>query len=119
MERRHPSAARYIVATEFADEEDAGRAYRRVAAALHGAGCDLSAYRLLLDGVPYVVVVGEPPGERLGERLRLALICGHPAELPPAVVATLAARRAERRREGPWVEEHHRPGRRLHTEEER
>ncbi len=113
MERRHGGVPRYTLVAEFPDEVTARRAYARVQALLYHADCDLSAYRVLLDGVPHVVVLGEVPAERLGEHLRLALIAGSPAELPPPIIAALAARRAQQRRKGSWVEEHHRPGKRL------
>ncbi len=117
MERRHSGAPRYTLVAEFPDEVTARRAYARVQALLYRADCDLSAYRVLLDGVPHVVVLGKAPAESLDEHLRLALIAGRPAELPPPIIAALAVRRAQQRQKGPWVEEHHRPGKWLRGEE--
>ena len=105
-----PSASLYIEAARFASERQAGRAYFRVQEALYRTECDLSTYRLLLNQVPHVAVLGAPPPEDLDRTIRKILSSGEPATLPAEVIATLVERRAEQIRLGPWVERHHRPG---------
>jgi hypothetical protein len=101
----------YLQAARFPTERKAGRAYFRVQEALYKRpDCDLSAYRLLLNRVPHVTVLGLPPPEELDRTIRKILSAGEPTTLPIEVVATLLQRRAEQIRLGPWIERHHRPG---------
>ena len=100
----------YHRAARFADERRSARTYRSVQDALFAAACDLSAYRVLINRVPHVAVVGEPPPADLDRRLDHLLAAGEPVALPDAVLTTLAARRAQAARLGPWIEGHHRPG---------
>ncbi len=116
MTRPGPSTSGdpYIRAAQFASEQPAGRAYAALQRAIFTAAPnDLSAYRVQLDGVYHVVVVGVRPPARLEERLTAILAAGEPAELPPAVQQTLLARRAEVAPHQTWWEGHYRPGRRL------
>jgi hypothetical protein len=76
-------------------------------------GCDLSAFRLQLDRIWHVAILGEQPTPALDRRLRLILSSGTPAQIPDEVMNILLARRVEAIRLGPWVERHHRPGRHL------
>src|SRR5438552_2435392 len=101
----------YHRAARFAGERAAGRVYGQLQAAVYArTDCDLSVYRILLDRVSHVAVLGLPPPMDLDRRIMRLLARGELVELPPPVLATLAARRAESIREGPWVERHHRPG---------
>lgn len=104
----------YCIAARYRSERTAGRAYTRAQSALLNAeGCDLSSYRLQLDQIWHVAVLGEQPAPELDRRLRMILAGGDPVTFPADVVAALLARRAAAIELGPWVERHHRPGERI------
>ena len=86
-------------------------AYSKAQELLFSADCDLSAYRIRFKDVPHVVVLGSRPLNDIDKKLTEILKDGEPANLPQDVVKTLAQRRVEARRIGPWVEGHYRPGR--------
>ncbi|MCC6178993.1 MAG: hypothetical protein IT305_27100 [Chloroflexi bacterium] len=103
-------AACYCIAARYRCEHLAGRVYARAQSTLFAAeGCDLSAFRLQLDRIWHVVILGEQLTPALDRRLRLILSSGTPAQLPNDVVDILLARHAEATRLGLWVERHHRP----------
>ena len=106
---------RYHQAARFPGEELAGRAYfaAQETVATHAGDVDLSAYRFRLDRVDHVAVLGDPPPTALHDELRRILATGEPATIPEDVLKLLNARRAEATEAGPWVEGHHRPGKRL------
>ena len=86
----------YVQAARFVGEQPAGRAYFALQQAIFTAAPnDLSVYRILLDGVSHVVVVGVRPPPTLEERLTAILAAGTPTELPAMVRQTLLARRAQ------------------------
>lgn len=87
----------YCLAVRFADGERAEGEYGRVRLLLRRADCNLSVYRILLDGVPHIIALGEEPPGPLGELLRNALAVGEPVVLAPEVVDALAARRSQQR----------------------
>ena len=90
------SPSLYVQVARFSSERKAGRAYFRVQEALYRSpGCDLSAYRFLLERVPHVTVLGVPPPETLDRTIRRILAAGEPTTLPAEVIATLLQRRAE------------------------
>jgi hypothetical protein len=66
-----------------------------------------------LDRIYHVAVLGQTPPQDLARRIRHALAAGEPATLPPEVMEALIMRRIEQARRGPWIEQHHRPGKRL------
>src|SRR5262249_25065194 len=104
----------YHRAVRFPTESSAAGAYARIEdLLLRRAAVDLSVYRLLLDMLPHVIVLGSPPPERIEQRLRRALAGGEEVPLALDVLAILWRRREEARGLGPWVERHHRPGKRL------
>ena len=116
MTRPGPSTSSdpYVRAVRFTSEQPAGRAYRALQQAIFTAAPnDLSVYRVQLDGVYHVVVVGVRPAPALEQRLTAILAAGEPTELPATVQQTLLARRAEVAPHQTWWEGHYRPGRRL------
>ena len=116
MTRPGPSTSGdpYVRAARFAGEQPAGQAYFALQQAIFTAAPnDLSVYRILLDGVSHVVVVGVRPPPTLEERLRAILAAGTPTELPAMVRQALLARRAQVTPHQRWWEAHYRPGRRL------
>ena len=104
----------YVRAARFAGEQPAGRAYAALQQAIFTAAPnDLSAYRIQVDGVYHVVVVGVHPPPALEQRLTAILAAGEPTELPAAVQQALLARRTQVAPHQTWWEGHYRPGRRL------
>lgn len=110
---RERSLPSYYQAARFAGEHPAGKAYNRVQATIFQAECDLSAYRLRLNRIWHVAVVGEPPPDDLATLLRGILATGTPVDLPPELLTLLHERSIQQRRKGPWSEGHYRPGKRL------
>ena len=110
----NPSSDPYVRAARFAGEQPAGQAYFALQQAIFTAAPnDLSAYRVQLDGVYHVAVVGVRPAPALEERLAALLATGEPTELPATVQQALLARRAQVTPHQRWWEGHYRPGRRL------
>ena len=104
----------YVTAARFSGEKPAGRAYRQAQDLLFATpDCELSAYRFHLDRIWHVAVLGDQPPEDLERQLQTILSRGQPASLPEEVLTQLQRRRAQAVNLGPWVEGHHRPGRRL------
>ena len=104
----------YVRAARFTGEQPAGQAYVALQQAIFTAAPnDLSAYRVQLDGVYHVVVVGVRPPPALEQRLTAILAAGTPTELPATVQQALLARRAQVTPHQSWWEAHYRPGRRL------
>ena len=100
----------YYKAARFARQRDAWAAYSGLQRTIFDSDCDLSSYRLQLDRVWYVAVLGEPPADDVVTRLDALLSTGEPSTLPPGVVRVLQARRASAVASGsPWIERHYRP----------
>ena len=113
---RHPEQepVPYHRTARFADERVASTVYAAVQDAIFaGPANDLSAYRFLLDQVSHVTVLGEPPPAELAKALQALLARGDPAALPRCVLQALTDRRRRMSRQGPWLEGHYRPGKRL------
>lgn len=107
----------FLLAARFRTPKRAQAIYRQVERALYqGEASELSAFNIILDGVPHVVILGEQPTARLQDQLTRLLEAGQAAELPADVVATLRRRREQERGKGRWVEGHYRPGLRLPVE---
>ncbi len=99
----------YYRAARFENELASRKAYFEAQAALFRAPeCDLSSYRIQLNRVWHVLVVGEKPPEELDDKLHSILSTGEPAPLPADLLAYLKDRRARATRLGPWVERHFR-----------
>ena len=103
----------YYRAARFPGERDAGAVYFKIQDLIEGPDCDLSAYRFLILGVWHVAIVGEAPSNQLAEQLEMQLSRGEPVELPVDTLDFLLRRRRQQTKHGPWVERHHRPGRRF------
>jgi hypothetical protein len=104
----------YYQAARFAGDAEAGQAYLKAQAEiLRAPEADLSTYRLQLNQVWHVTVLGEQPTRVLERRLRRILATGEPATLPDEVLELLQRRRAQATELGPWVEKHQRPGERF------
>ena len=113
-ERHEQPPVPYYQAARFPSERPAGSVYGQLQAAVYArTDCDLSVYRVLLDGIPHVTVLGQPPPDDLQRRVARLLGRGEPATLPAEVLRVLVERRAAAMQEAPWVERHHRPGERL------
>ena len=107
----------FVAAAHFRTTGRAQAIYKQIEQALYqGEPSDISAYNIVLDAVPHVVVLGEDPPPQLLEQLTRLLEAGQVTELPMDVVATLRRRREQERGTGRWVEGHYRPGLRLPVE---
>src|SRR6266567_6375499 len=98
----------YHQTARFPGEEPAGEAYELIQEALYsGPPNDLSAYRLILNRVYHLTVLGQIPPDELKQQLESILADGKPAELPLDILQSLAERRRQSIKQGPWVERHY------------
>ena len=113
--RREQEPAAYQRAVRFAGEQPAGRAYVAAQRVIYEAPqpVDVSVFRLQLNQLWHVVALGLAPPAPVLKALEEVLATGEPANLPQEVWQALADRRAQQIQYGPWVQRHHRPGRRL------
>lgn len=70
--------------------------------------CDLSVYRMQLQDLWLVAVVGARPVNQIEHEVEGAISTGESITLAEPIIATLLARRAEATKRGPWVERHYR-----------
>ncbi len=105
----------YHRAARFAAEAPARTAYFAAQGAVLGyeGQVDLSTYRVQIDAIYHVVVLGAEPPAALGARIDAILATGEAATLHPTVLTRHAARRREQSRHGSSIARHHRPGKRL------
>src|SRR5438270_178532 len=98
----------YHRAARFAAEKPARDAYFASQDAVLGyAGkVDLSTYRVQIDAIYHVAVLGEEPPAALGAQIDAILAAGDAATVHPTVLARLAARRQEQSRHGSPVARH-------------
>lgn len=93
MNARGSSSAFWSLSFSFADWTLAGRAYEQSRDLIFGDDLDASAYRILLNGKGYVVIVGSGlPHEHNVERLNGICQSGESTDVPDEVVLTLAIR---------------------------
>jgi hypothetical protein len=109
---QEPSAL-YIKAARFSDDALAGQIFFLAQETIFASPCDLSCYRLQLDQVSHVAVLGSQPPPEVDEHLTTLLATGELTSLPEDALAFLQARRAQARQIGSWVEGHYRPGKRF------
>src|SRR5713226_9266072 len=84
----------YCQAARFASETDAGQVYFKAQDVIqHDPTNDLSTYRLQLDQIWHVAVLGEQPTRRLDRQLRRILAVGDPTTLPTEILELLLQRR--------------------------
>lgn len=106
--------APYHKAARFPRERAALRIYTQLQETVYTAPeCDLSVYRMQLNHVYHVAVLGQPPPAALDRRIDGLLAQGELVTLPHEVLMALSERRQQMTRRGGWVEGHHRPGERL------
>src|ERR1041384_8020159 len=85
----------YYQAVRSPTERSAGQAYFQAQEAIFTTDCDLSAYRLQVNRLWHVAVLGSPPPEQLERSLRTILAAGKPIPLPADVLSILLERRAQ------------------------
>jgi hypothetical protein len=99
----------YHQTARFASEQPAGAAYNQLQDTIFsGLPNDLSAYRIILNQVWHVSILGLTPPDELRQKLDTILKTGEPADLPLEVLKALAERRRQSIRHGAWVERHFR-----------
>ncbi|MBC8281449.1 MAG: hypothetical protein H8E48_11720 [Chloroflexi bacterium] len=103
----------YHRAARFPGGPEAGAVYFRIQELIDHPECELSAYRFLTHGVWHVAIIGDAPNRELAEQLERHLSGGETVELPVDTLDFLRRRRQQQIKHGPWVERHHRPGRRF------
>jgi hypothetical protein len=90
------AAGNYYAAARFTSEPDSARAYRRLHDLLSGSDIgNLSVYRVLINMMPHVIIVGDRPTERGMRRVQEVLSTGEAVTLHDAVVSTLQKRRLQ------------------------
>ncbi len=107
-----PEPSPWYRAARFAGEQPSERAYFQAQDTIYQNDCDLSAYRLLLEDIWHVAVLGgQPTITALQQELERTLYAeGEPTTLPDEILVYLFDRRAEQSTRGPWMEGHYRPG---------
>jgi len=100
----------YSQTARYDDEQIAGEAYFQAQEAIYDTEHELSAYRLKLEEIWHVAVLGDSPPEEFQHTVQAILSAGEPASLPPEILTYLNQRRLQARKLGPWVEGHYRPG---------
>jgi len=104
----------YHKAARFVGEKLAAKAYFEAQETIfNDTESELSAYRLMLNAVYHVAVLGEQPSQETAQAISEILSQGQPATLPKEALAALNARRIEMKQHGSWVEGHYSPGERL------
>src|SRR5215212_11151684 len=88
-------AETYFQAARFSGERPAGRAYTRAQEAIRTTECDLSTFRLRLNQIWHVAVLGQAPPEILDRSIRRILATGELTTLPDDVLQQLWQRRAQ------------------------
>lgn len=99
-------------AASYKTEGQSNTAYQQAQETIFANECDLSAYRLMLEQIWHVTVLGGAPSEvALQQQLEYILYTeGTPTTLPSDVLDVLNERRTQAAKLGSWVEGHHRPG---------
>lgn len=88
----------WVIAYRYPDMEAAGEAYQRARDIVFGEDIDASAFRVQINRVPHVVVVGDGPLDPdLRGRFEDACRDGEAAVLPAFARELLLSRRAEGR----------------------
>jgi hypothetical protein len=104
----------YHKAARFAGDKPAAKAYFQAQEVIfNDEKSELSAYRLMLNAVYHVAVLGDQPSAATDQAITQILSQGKIVTLPSNALAALNARRLEMRQHGEWVEGHYRPGKPL------
>jgi hypothetical protein len=104
----------YSKAARFAGEKSARKAYFQAQEVIfQDTESELSAFRITLNAIYHVAVLGEQPSEKTDQEITRILAQGMMTTLPPEVLSALNARRLQMSQAGEWVEGHYRPGKRL------
>ncbi|MDP9314311.1 MAG: hypothetical protein M3R24_26095 [Chloroflexota bacterium] len=110
----------YYVAARYPSDKASEKPYRQTRNYLYAhEDVQLSVFRFQLGRQGsnrldwHVAVVGMQPEAHHEREVRRRLQAGQAVTLPEEVVGAMYRRRVEASRQGPWVERHHKPGRRL------
>ncbi len=107
-----PQAEPWYRAARYDAEPPSARAYFQVQETIFQTENELSAYRLMLEHIWHVAVLGGVSTEAaVQEKIEHILYAeGTPTQLPDDVLTALNERRQQAHQIGPWVEGHYRPG---------
>lgn len=101
----------YTRARMFVRDDVAYLTYTRLQDLVHDEAVELSVFHVRIKDVPFVVVLGEHPGDNLDRRIVELMSRGYSVELDESVYEALRQRRDKMKKAGQWVEGHYRPGR--------
>jgi hypothetical protein len=102
----------YVRTSRFNDEIAALTAYAEIQDLLFSdTRWNLSTYRILLNQISHVLVIGARPPEEVDREIAQLLSGGQSVTLPDDVIEVLRRRRDEATKLGSWVEGHYRPAR--------
>lgn len=86
----------YYRAARFPGEEEAGRSYHAAQRLIRDPDVELSAYRLQLNYVWHVAILGPPtPAEEIAKKVEEILGQGESVTLPPDILKALVVRRSK------------------------
>src|SRR5690606_27416441 len=94
----------YSKASRFEDEATSRAAYIQLQEMLLQSNFDLSVYRMQLDRLWHVAVLGDTPPVEFDQTVQAVLSTGQAAELPTEIILFLNQRRLQARSQGSWVE---------------
>ncbi len=102
----------YYLASRFKGERPSGRAYFQAQEFIfsHSSDLELSVYRMQIDSVYHVAVLGDKPPQDAEDKLKDILSAGEYTQLPSMLLKVLIVKRWQETKHGPWVERHYRPG---------
>src|SRR6266516_3743885 len=101
----------YYLAAKYPTQQAGKIAYGPIQQAIYETPCDLSAYHFFVPQKKawYIVIIGEKPSDDLHQDLLTKLHGGQcVTTLPQGIIEKLAARRAQQKLYGSWVERHYR-----------
>ena len=90
----------YVLSAAFRRPNRARAVYAQIEALLYDQPADLSAYNLILNGQPMVIVLGHPPRPELHAAIERLLGAGQPVAVPEPVLAELF-----KRSRGEWAKD--------------
>ena len=112
-----PQEEPWYKAARYVGEQPAATAYFQAQETVYNTESDISAYRMMLEQIWHVAVLGGVPAEATMQQQLEEILYkeGKPAQLPEDVLVYLFERREQQIQQGSWVEHHYRPGKVVDT----